>query len=541
MSGAGRDLRRLAAIVDRVDGDLASEKVALVRRLAKAGLPNAGAVSRLHELLGRLRAYPDDREVLDACERALVAFPRRRDLARHRAELADSGLAGTAIRYRFFWPMARWLASRWPERLRFDREAEDVEPRLRSAMPAILPAVAAEAAKRFDGSAWTTVDRLRGDRTDAAYVVGRLADLDAGTFAKETLHDGIDAAYVLDPGAGAPSRTLARLPGGTPRYGRGPLEGRRPDLVTEMRRPPHAVRAVTPREGERLIDLAREAMVTRSRDLDAFAWGNPGDVRLVDDGDGLRFVLIGMVPERRLPLPAAYGWLTVRNGVPIGYVQTDVLLSAAEVAFNTFPTYRGLDAARVFSRVLAVSRAVFGARAFSIEPYQLGHGNAEGIESGAWWFYRKLGFRPKDPFVRRIESRERQRMRRLPRHRSSPGTLQALAASHLYFEPEPGSRAWVARAPRLGLAIAPDAAARAEALCGVRSYRGWSAAERAWWSRLAPVVASLPGLETWPAAQRRSIVAVVRAKAARRETDFLEALDAHPRAGAALAARLARA
>ena len=38
-------------------------------------------------------------------------------------------------------------------------------------------------------------------------------------------------------------------------------------------------------------------------------------------------------------------------------------------------------------------RLAFGCTSFSIEPYQLGRDNDEGIESGAWWFYRKLGFR----------------------------------------------------------------------------------------------------------------------------------------------------
>ena len=281
-------------------------------------------------------------------------------------------------------------------------------------------------------------------------------------------------------------------------------------------------------------------MVTRARDLDAFAWGNPGDVRVVDDGAGLRFVLVGMVPERRLPLPAVYGWLTVRNGVPVGYVQTDVFLSGVEVAFNTFPTFRGLDASRVFARVLAVCRAVFDARAFSIEPYQLGRGNTEGIESGAWWFYRKLGFRPRDPEVRGIEARERARAGREAGHRSTPETLARLAAAHLYFEPERGIRAWVSRAPSVGLAVAEASADRADQLCGVRSKRGWAPAERLWWERLAPVVAALPGIERWTPGQRRSLVGVVRAKGGRRETEFLERLAAHPRAGAAFVAMLSR-
>lgn len=68
-----------------------------------------------------------------------------------------------------------------------------------------------------------------------------------------------------------------------------------------------------------LIDLAREAMVTRGRDLDAFAYGDAGDVRLIDDGFGLTWAMIGLVPERRPTLRTAYGYLTLRNGVPIGY------------------------------------------------------------------------------------------------------------------------------------------------------------------------------------------------------------------------------
>ena len=41
-------------------------------------------------------------------------------------------------------------------------------------------------------------------------------------------------------------------------------------------------------------------MVTRSRDLDAFSYGDPRDVRLVDCVGGLAFACIGVIPERRL-------------------------------------------------------------------------------------------------------------------------------------------------------------------------------------------------------------------------------------------------
>lgn len=116
----------------------AETKLALLSRLEHRRLRTPRAVIRLHEVLCFLRAYPDDARVLAQTERMLGNFHRRSDLRRHRAALADSGIAGTAICYRFFWSTAHWLARRWPDRFQFDRG--DVEPaeRLRAALPLLV-------------------------------------------------------------------------------------------------------------------------------------------------------------------------------------------------------------------------------------------------------------------------------------------------------------------------------------------------------------------------------------------------------------------
>ena len=62
---------------------------------------------------------------------------------------------------------------------------------------------------------------------------------------------------------------------------------------------------------------------------------------------------------------------------------------------------------------------------------------------------------------------------------------------------------------------------------GLRSTKGWSRGERLAWTRWAPLVAILPGLARWTPAQRRALVAVVRAKGGRRESDFVRRFDAH--------------
>src|SRR5204863_161360 len=144
----------------------------------------------------------------------------------------------------------------------------------------------------------------------------------------------------LRPGPGTPSRSRAHLAGRPVRFQTAPLQRERPDLgqAVEFRARELPVFEAA---GARIIALAREAMVLRHRDLDAFAHGDPRDVRLYDCGGGLEFAVIGVIPERRLLLEAVYAYLTLQNGVPIGYVLTSGLFGSSEIAYNVFDTWRG--------------------------------------------------------------------------------------------------------------------------------------------------------------------------------------------------------
>lgn len=520
----------------------AGDKRRLLGILAKTQLPSASAVQRLHEMLCWMRAYPDDAQLLGAVNAALAGFAARKDLRRFRRQLADSGIAGTAIHYHFFWPMARWLSTRWPGLLHLDRDCGEGEDWLRPAWPAALPWIHAEAAKRSEQSPLRILDSLRGAMSDASFLVQGISRMSDDTLAQETVHDLLQPAYVLQAGDHSPSRTGAHWSGASISFVTQLQRGPR-DLGSELRRPPQAVSAAAPVDAADLLDLARSALVTRSRDLDAFSWGNADDVHIVDDGAGLAFAFIGIVPERRLPLAAIYGFLILRNGVPVGYGQVDALLGGAEIAFNTFETFRGGEAAFLLGRLLAATRALLGSAAFSLEPYQLGHHNEEGIASGAWWFYFKLGFRPKDPTVRRILDGELARMQRNPGHRSSATTLRRLARKHLYWEPFRGRQSWLPEIPGLGMqlpVLSDEAAGQlATKRLGLRSLADWSRAETLGLYRLMPLIAALRGLESWTPAEKRSAVAVLRAKGGPQERDFLRLLDAHPKLGAAIMALLA--
>jgi hypothetical protein len=325
---------------------------------------------------------------------------------------------------------------------------------------------------------------------------------------------------------------------------------------------PLAVEELSGRRAERTLELARDAMVTRARDLDAFAYGSAEDVRLVTWEDGLQFAVIGVRPERRLLLEAVYAFLTLKNGVPAGYVLNSALFGSAEIAFNVFEAFRGVAAAQVYARVLATVQLVFSASAFTIFPYQLGDGNDEALDSGAWWFYQKLGFRPRAPRAVALMQRELARQRRDPSSRSTRATLTALSRENLFLHlgkerrdvigevplPWVGVAATDLLARRFAAADGPGdrgdrgdgaCAAEARARLGLRSLAGWSAEERAAFHRWAPVVLLLPGLGRWSPAERSALAGIVRAKGGLRESEFVRLFDAHPKLPRALV-KLAR-
>jgi len=75
-----------------------------------------------------------------------------------------------------------------------------------------------------------------------------------------------------------------------------------------------------------------------------------------------------------------------------------------------------------------------GATAFSLDPYQIGHENEEGIESGAFWFYRKLGFRPMRRELLALAEKEEQKIATRKGYRTPPRTLRELAKGPMIFQ-----------------------------------------------------------------------------------------------------------
>ena len=548
---AAHALRALERIARRFGPGLPARKLALLQVLAGARLESAGQLRRLHELLCFQDAYPDSRSVHSRVRRMLQEFRRRPDLLRYRKALAGTGIAGTDTPYRFFWPTAHWIALHWPGALMLDRDDEEATRELLAALPPLLETAQAEWLTAQHPEDLGPFDKLvpRG-MTDADFVNGLIAAMPGDEFSREAFGDRLDLSYVLRAGPDTPQRTTARFERTGIHYQQASLRAGYPDLRAEAKRGPRRVLTLRGNDAIAGIRVARVSMITRERDVAGFQFANPADVFLADDGFGLAFALMGMTSARRATLPSTYTALTLKNGVPIGYVQAEVLGCRGALSFNTFEPFRGAEAAWILARFIAAARHLFGCTDFSVEPYQLGAGNDEGIESGAWWFYHRLGFRPQALPARRIAAREVTRRAANHRYRSSPRTLRALARWHLFYSLEPGNRAalprsldWLAAATlatRRYRQFGPEARLDASVTDALTSIGGarpprLSTAERKMLGRWAPLVLAFTKHGRWSVAERKRLLRVILAKAGRSERGFQQELLRHARLRALLA------
>ncbi len=544
VASALKELERRKA--DYGDG-AGRRKLDLLRLLSRRRLSRAKDVLRLHEVLCFLRAYPDSAEVLAEVEHMLHRFEKRGDLRRHSDALASTGIAGTSFHFAFFAATANWLARRWSAYVTIDWEDFDRSERLERILPLLALYSETPGLDEYSFELHDWIERMKGPaETDAVFLLRRLEQLPMSSFAHEMLFEDLDIPLHLRPGPDTPARTREKYADVGVVHQSRALSRARPSLPSMMNQDPPRVRLLSRREGQTLVNLARATMATRSRDLDAFAYGEANDVRLVGCGNGLQLAYIGVLPERRLLLETLYGFLALKNGVPVGYGTNTVLFGSAEVAFTIFDTFRAAEAALVFAQVLAITKHLFGADTFLIEPYQLGQDNDDAVRSGAWWFYQKMGFRPRETSARRIMQRELKRMKTNPSHRSSESTLKKLAAADVFLTLGKRRNDVLGVLPlaNLGLCITRYVAERfgfdrakatrtcsAEALklLDLRSLGGFSAGERLAWQRWAPLLMILPGVKRWRGHDKRALVKVVRAKGGQRESDYVHQFDRHQR------------
>jgi hypothetical protein len=240
-------------------------------------------------------------------------------------------------------------------------------------------------------------------------------------------------------GTSAASRSRTRLPrrevfyhSREVFYHKGPFL-RRKDVSLEagFREPRLPVTRLTARASRKILDLILDTSAVRYRELYGFTHPDAAHVQHADLGRGVDFYFFGVPRNRRL-IREYHAGMYFKNGVPIGYVELLTRDGVMEVGFNLYYAFRESETAWLYARLLKIFHERLGAKSFWIDPYQIGHENQEAIDSGAYWFYRKLGFTSMSSKLRGLSASEEGKLAQ-PGYRTSPATLRRLAEAALHY------------------------------------------------------------------------------------------------------------
>ncbi len=527
-----------------------AERTALLQAAGERPIRSAKALREWHELLLFVLAHPRDEVESSLASAALdrvSAIAAQLQTASSRAgdALTNSGIAGAPVEGSYSLALLRWLLRTWPAHLtltQVDAPLDEVRDVLRTL---VLP-VEEELVDWPVADADELLASLFGPSRHRwiSLLVAALDALDADERVREHLFARLRVYVRIDGAAATCSVTKVSVPTGATFFLRaGAIRSVDVAAIASMPAPRPVRLSAAAAQG--LIDTARTVLATMERETDPVT--HAGTASLFDMGRGLRIALYSLSASHRLAFDSYVGFMAFRNGVPLAYGGAWIFPGRSKIGINVFPAQRGGESAWCFAQLLRLYRSEFRVDRFEAENYQLGHGNAEGLRSGAYWFYYRLGFRPMTPALRRVAEREFGRLSRRSGYAVPRPVLLELVEAGLELVlrdtagPVIDTSALTEAAQRLVVQRHDGDRARAmsHALRRVRavmrsvespaSRDRWTAAEKHVLHLWALPLDLVDDLEAWPPAERQRLALLVRAKAGATETRHQRLLRKHRR------------
>ncbi len=252
------------------------------------------------------------------------------------------------------------------------------------------------------------------------FLVNELARLDHLPYIKDHLFDRLELFVCIIPRNKVFSKAYNRLPNTTTFFHQELLKKFE---VTDILHRPLPSASITEEEKNEAIGVVKNSMTINARETDPTTFMEERSFRLYHLDRGISIAIYGMIPSRQLPLESYVGFTAFKNGFPAAYGGAWIFGERSNFGINIFESFRSGESGYIMAQLLRLYIQVFNIHYVEVEPYQFGLHNPEGIESGAFWFYYRFGFRPLDRYLLQIAKKEYEKIQTKRGYRTSHKTL----------------------------------------------------------------------------------------------------------------------
>nr|MBP6430607.1 hypothetical protein [Ferruginibacter sp.] len=189
---------------------------------------------------------------------------------------------------------------------------------------------------------------------------------------------------------------------------------------------------LTEPEKEKIAFVIRNSMPLAMREIDTITYLDINSLQVFHLERGLSLALYIAKSERQLPMQSFVGYSLFKNGYPVSYGGSWIFGECSLFGLNILEEFRGGESKYLMTQILRVYIQLYKISYYEIETFQFG--NHEALETGAFWFYYKYGFRSKNSEVNNLAFKENEKIKANKNYKTSIATLEKLSEYNIALQ-----------------------------------------------------------------------------------------------------------
>lgn len=540
-------IEQLALIKNRFGKPFRDDKIKLLKQIETCKLFSVGALKKYHDCLLFLIAYPENQLLFTLAQAELK---RVNEVLKSKAslnneteqrQLFSSGMNHSKMICSYSYDLVKWLCNQYPEQIEFyssDATSDKQQEVLRILMPTAQHQLIDEG-NVLTFNKWLSLSVNSKNKNRLPFLISRFE-----TLADEAIRDVLFASLKIFVSITLNDNMYSRSTGvalaGAVFYHDALRKKSNADFIFSNE--PIQIKRLNANEKEHLLAVARMSLCCLQRETNPVTYAQASATEYYEMQRGISIALFTMKASRRLTLESYIGYMAFKNGVPVAYGGGWIYNLQSKIGINVYEPFRGGESAFIFTEVLRLYAARFNVKYFIAESYQIGKGNNDGINSGAFWFYYRLGFRPMEKELSALALTEFDKLMDDKNYRTPKATLKKLALSNMQLIDKGYIGISCLDLTKLSLAQIKNKAVRynsytlsktkncfdeAIKTLAVKDFKSWPVDEQQSFIRLSNFVVMIEELPYWSKKEKTDLVKLMRSKGSPSEATFIKYVQHH--------------